>query len=217
MNALLVCDLDGTLIDSFPGVAAALQHACSRAGIEPVVAIDRSIVGPPLDALLRTVAGKADLVTLAELRRAFLEAYDGGACCLAKPFEGVDEMLRTLLTHRYALALATNKRLLPTHKIIHYLGWAGLFRAVETPDSTPTRLQSKAAMLEKLCREAGKSRSSVFYLGDSDGDVEAAHAAGISCVLASWGYGGNAGQYADYMAATPLAVPEVLTRAITKI
>lgn len=184
---LLICDLDGTLVDSFPGIAAALRSACGTLGVMPAAPIDHRLVGPPLDDMLRAVSGTSDAPTLDQLRRAFVAAYDGGDCLLSSPFEGVDPMLALIRRRGYALALATNKRLGPTRCILEGLGWTDMFEFVETIDSRFGPNRKKATMLEDICRSTRCEPRNTFYLGDMEADVIAAKAAGTNFILAAWG------------------------------
>jgi phosphoglycolate phosphatase len=202
-DVLLICDLDGTLIDSFFGIAAALRQACASVGIEPMVPLDRSLVGPPLDELLKKVAGPVDPETLARLHLAFVESYDGAACCLSRPFDGIPEMLETVAERGHEMALATNKRLIPTLKILQHLRWQQLFRTIETADSQPGRLRSKSEMLADIRRGSCHDIRSFFYLGDTEADSLAAREVGMQCILAEWGYGVASGISADFKASVP--------------
>jgi len=205
MPSLLICDLDGTLVDSFPGIAAALLRACTAVGIQPGKLPDRSMVGPPLDDLLRMVAGPTDDATLARLREEFVTAYDGEACRLSAPFPGIEDMLIAVRARGDTLALATNKRLAPTLAILDALGWRGFFPQVEAVDSRAGGPRTKARMLLDLCAEDVPSRRATVYLGDTEADVRAARAAGLPCILAAWGYATDA-RGAERVARSPLSV-----------
>jgi phosphoglycolate phosphatase len=209
MGSLLICDLDGTLVDSFPGIAAALRAACESAGVAPAVPITRSLIGPPLDDLLRRVAGLDDPDTLARLARAFMAAYDGGACRLSAPFPGVGEMLEAVRSRGLTLALATNKRLVPTRAILDALGWGPLFAAVETLDSRGGKPRAKAGMLTDACVALRVDPRTAFYLGDTVADVHAAREAGMPCILATWGYDA-ASDAVGFTAATPRDIPTLI-------
>ena len=205
-DVLLICDLDGTLVDSFFGIAEALRQACVCVGIEPMVPLDRSLVGPPLDELLIKVAGPVDPKTLTRLRQAFVETYDGEACCLSRAFDGIPGMLETVAEHGHEIALATNKRLVPTLKILQHLRWQELFCTIETADSQPGRLRSKSEMLADIRRSSSSDIRSFFYLGDTAADSLAAREVGMQCILAEWGYGVASGISADFKASAPGAV-----------
>lgn len=211
MRSLLICDLDGTLIDSFAGIAEAVRFACESVGVGLPVPITRSLMGPPLDDLLRSIAGPVEPEVFARLREAFIEDYDRRACRLAVPFAGVSEMLKTVRSRGHALALATNKRLVPTKAILETLGWSSVFAKVETVDSRPGARRRKDQMLEAILQE-WPGRAAVLYLGDTADDTRAAAAAKIPCILATWGQTGKVEGTAT-MAATPQDVTAYLEAA----
>lgn len=216
MKFLLICDLDGTLIDSFPGISASLHQTCAQVGIAPLVPIDRTLIGPPLRALLKTVAGSVDEATLERLQQGFVSAYDGGLCCLAEPFCGVEDMLQAVRRKGHLLAVATNKRLFPTRQILRHLEWTGLFDAVETTDSRLGHPRNKAQILRDIRLDFSSRVAAMSYLGDTDADVEAAHEVDMPCILGTWGYGAVPEQHADHLAVTPSAVEAWLTRVATE-
>lgn len=184
---VLICDLDGTLIDSSRGVLAALKKACGACGVETILPLDRHLVGPPLDEMLRRVTGINDLEKLRLLRTSFISHYDSGECILAEPFPGIDDLLKSALKLGFHLALATNKRLLPTAKILEAKGWQKIFRQVETVDSQPNGNQSKAQMIRNI-KKSFSETAYFLYLGDTEWDVIAAREAEIECILVTWGY-----------------------------
>lgn len=213
MPHLLICDLDGTLVDSFAGIAAAVRGACKAEGIEPQITIDRAIVGPPLDTMLRMVAGPVDPTALGRLRSAYIEFYDTEAYSLARPFQGVAALLTDVTAAGHVVTLATNKRLAPTRRILDACGWAATFAAVEAVDSRPGRSRTKAEMLIDARADVGPRGDSCFYLGDTDADVEAAREAGMPCIRAAWGPGVVIELAAEFLARSPEEVAQLLARA----
>lgn len=205
-HTLLICDLDGTLIDSAPGIAEALRQACASVGVEPITNPDRSVIGPPLDALLKQIIGPLDAETLARLRLAFIESYDRDAYLLSKPFDGIQAMLQSVAEQGHEMALATNKRFAPTSAILQHFRWSGFFRSVETTDSKPHQTRTKSEMLADIRLGSGASIRSFFYLGDTEADSQAAREAGMPCIMAHWGYGGASGIPADLKAFAPADV-----------
>ena len=212
-KTLLICDLDGTLIDSFPGIAEAVRMACSTVGIEPALPIDASLVGVPLDAMLAAVSGPLDAAECQRFRTAFVDAYDGGACMLSEPFDGVDQMLESVRQHGHDLALATNKRLVPTRTILRARGWDRFFEITETTDSLPGQARTKTQMLVALRAIIGRDPQGTAYLGDTEADLQAARAAGVRFILAGWGYGAGLAGPGIVSAATPAVVRMCLSHA----
>jgi len=186
---LLICDLDGTLVDSYAGIRQALQGALAAMGLRPAEALGRWIVGPPLDDILtRTIGGREPQV-LSRVRDLFKQSYDGGACRLAQAYEGVDAMLHDVLAAGGRLALATNKRRDPTTMILESCGWQDVFWVVETVDSQLGSYRAKSDMLVDILRRKRGGRSECFYLGDTPADASAARQVGIRFLHAAWGGG----------------------------
>lgn len=184
---ILICDLDGTLIDSSPGILRSIEKACNSCDVVPAVPIQRSLVGPPLNEMLKLVLGSDDIKKLPTMKDYFIQFYDEGECTLAPAFPGVEDMLNAVRKAGHTLALATNKRLRPTKKILEAKGWVGHFRFVETSDSSPAGHQSKANMIKSILSEWSRS-SGAFFLGDTELDFLAAQEAAIPCLIVDWGY-----------------------------
>jgi phosphoglycolate phosphatase len=185
---LLICDFDGTLIDSSDGILKAIELACGDCGVKPVVPLEKTIIGPPLEETLQHVTRISNSSELSELKKVFIRIYDSGICNLATPFPGVDQMLRTVISEGHELALATNKRKNPVIQILQEQDWLKYFSRIETVDSVPDHRQTKAEMLIRILSQSADSRSA-FYLGDTEWDVLAAAEAGVPCWIAAWGYG----------------------------
>lgn len=185
----LVFDLDGTLIDSAPSILGCFRRALDEAGMAPRVPLDDRLIGPPLAQTLRTLTGVEDEGAIASLADAFKRHYDTTGYRETLPYAGVAEALAELKAAGHRLALATNKRILPTRAILGHLGWDGLFASVWALDSVEPRLADKTAMLGALLADAGVPPGQAAYVGDKAEDGLAADANGMAFVAACWGYG----------------------------
>lgn len=212
-NVLLICDLDGTLIDSYLGIREALQVALSAVGIPMAEPPGRWIVGPPLDELLHRAATGGDAATLARARQVFVDVYDRDTCKRATPFEGVNEMLKDLLAQGVRLGLATNKRLAPTTEILTSRDWHSIFTVVEAVDSRPGHPRRKADMLGDILRGHAVRPAAAYYLGDTEADAVAAQEAGIPFILAAWGVASPVGAGEAFVAHSPDAVSRYVSGA----
>lgn len=189
----VVFDLDGTLVDSAPGVLAAFARAFAAHGREPVVPLDRRVVGPPLRRTLALLAGSEDATLLDELGASFRAAYDGELCAAAEPYAGIPEALGRLAAAGTTLYIATNKRDLPTRRLLGALGWGALFRGIRCSDTGGgPAATDKRTTLATLVREHGIEPPFALMVGDSIDDAEAAAHAAIGFVGVSWGYGSAA-------------------------
>lgn len=185
-NVFVIFDLDGTLIDSYEGIKAALEASLSAVGSTMAEPLDRWIVGPPLDDLLRRAMGNAIPTMLAKAREVFVDTYDRDACKRAEPFPGVHEMLEQLRIRGVELGLATNKRLRPTTAILESRGWQAMFTAVDAIDSKPGPTRTKTHMLKDMLFRRAASLNSAVYIGDTEADLLAARNADITFIHAAW-------------------------------
>jgi phosphoglycolate phosphatase len=185
----ILFDLDGTLIDSAPAILASFRDAFARAGIAPVVAIDDSIVGPPLVETLQLLAGSTDAALIDRLADGFKASYDTEGYKATAPYAGVGEMLAGLKAAGLRLAIATNKRIHPTRLILEHLGWLGHFEHIYALDLFSPRLPHKAAMIQRLLADHAIPTATSIYIGDRSEDGESADANRLPFLAATWGYG----------------------------
>jgi len=185
----IVFDLDGTLIDSAPAILASFRAAFAQTGIAPAVAIDASVIGPPLTETLQLLSGSADPALIGRLAEAFKASYDGAGYRETAAYAGVGELLAELAGAGLTLSIATNKRIHPTRLILDHLGWRGHFTHVYALDLISPRLPNKAAMIARLLADQGIAKEQAIYIGDRSEDGESADANGLPFIAVTWGYG----------------------------
>lgn len=188
MTGCIVFDFDGTLVDSARGILAAMAQALDTQTLKPQAALEPGIIGPPLLQTLRLLSGLEDGTRLAALAAEFKRCYDGGGYRDTDPYAGVDDVLRHLNELGIELLLATNKRGVPTRLILDHLGWTPLFNDVYCLDEHRD-CPDKTAMLGCLFRNRPLSAANTPYVGDTEGDAQAATRNGMPFILAEWGYG----------------------------
>lgn len=190
---LAMFDLDGTLVDSVPDLAAAVDRMLAALGREPAgLEQVRLWVGNGARVLVRrALAGglEHDGVDAALAEQAltlFMAAY-AGSHALTRVYPGVRETLDWLREEGVTLALITNKpaRFLP--ELLAEQGLDGYFQWLVGGDSLPQQKPDPAA-LHWVMDQAGVAASEALFVGDSRNDVRAAHAAGVTCVALSYGY-----------------------------
>lgn len=190
---LAMFDLDGTLVDSVPDLAAAVDRTLLALGREPAGRERvRLWVGNGARVLVRrALAGGLEHAgvdeALAEQALAlFLDAYADNHA-LTRVYPGVVETLDRLREEGVALALITNKpaRFLPELLADKDLG--GYFQWLVGGDSLPQQKPDPAA-LHWVMERAGVGAGEALFVGDSRNDVRAARAAGVTCVALSYGY-----------------------------
>ena len=183
-------DLDGTIVDSAPGITRTLALVLSALGL-PVPAPARLLefVGPPILDGLRDVAGvegeQAQRV-LADYRSRYREsgAFD------AEPYPGIREALAEI-GRTMPLAVATSKPESTALRILDHFGLTPLFTAVAGASEDESRSR-KAEVVERaltLLREQGADTARPVMIGDRSHDVQGAAEHGVPTIVAGWGYG----------------------------
>ena len=203
----VIFDLDGTLVDSRPGIDRAAATAGARVwpGREPVGLAP--LIGPPLRAMLAAAYPDAAEADLDALVREFRAAYDGGDWRATTPYPGLAEVLDAIGAAGGRAFVVTNKPHAATGRILAHLGGAERFTALRAPDDPATPWSGKADALEDLVGRYSLLREDAAYVGDSPDDREAARLADLPFVAAAYGYGA-AGSDPD---AADLAVIEALS------
>ena len=190
---LAMFDLDGTLLDSVPDLAAAVDRMLAELGRPPAgTERVRLWVGNGARVLVRrALAGQLDHagVDEAETERAlelFMAAY-ADCHALTRVYPGVVETLDRLQAAGVLLALITNKpqRFLPG--LLAEQGLDGYFRWLVGGDTLAQQKPDPAALFGVMDK-AGVAAAEALFVGDSRNDVRAAHAAGVTCVALSYGY-----------------------------
>lgn len=187
----VVFDLDGTLIDSGPDLARLLnivlaEYGRSEVGLERV----RGFVGDGIARLVERGFEATGGSTETERRAAtdrFLGLYEAEPARLTRPYPGVAATLQRLGDDGRRLAVCTNKAERVTHAVLRALELDRYFGAVVGGDSLAVRKPDPAplrAAIERVGAEAGSS----VMVGDNEHDAATAKAAGVSCVLVTYGY-----------------------------
>lgn len=185
----IIFDLDGTLVDSAPGILNAFARTFSDCGLEPVVPLIPGMIGPPLRDTLQHLAGVADSHLLDQLTTVFKAHYDSASYLETQPFPGVETMLVTLAAADLDLHVATNKRAYPTQRILAHLGWTTFFNQVYALDLFNPPLPNKTALLARLLADTDLDAAQCVYVGDRQEDGQAARANHLTFCWAAWGFG----------------------------
>ena len=182
-------DLDGTLIDSAPDLAGAANRLRADHGLAPLPLEQlRPMVGAGARGMVGVAFGVAPGEARFEsLRDAFLAHYEAGLLDRTHPFDGVDAMLSALEAAGIPWGIVTNKATRFTVPIVAGLGLARRAVVVVCGDTTPHSKPHPEPLL-RAARAMGLEPESVAYVGDDLRDAQAARAAGMPMVAATWGY-----------------------------
>lgn len=183
-------DLDGTIIDSAPGITKTLAATLIRMGL-PVPPPERLVefVGPPIMDGLRDLAG-LDPDQSQEALGLYREEYREAGAFDAQPYAGIRDALCTM-KKRLPLAVATSKPEIQAKRILQHFGLADLFTVIAGASEDEVRSE-KADVITwalGLLREQGVDTSRPVMIGDRMHDVAGAAVHGIPSIFVKWGYG----------------------------
>lgn len=197
---LLIFDFDGTLIDSVPDLAAAINIMLEQLGLPTYsletikgwvgngsrLLVERALVG-------KTEVGENELTQLEadHAEQLFLDAYSNLKASKTVAYPDVDKGLKQLHDAGFTLALVTNKPIRFVPKILRSFGWQDWFVVVLGGDSLPTKKPDPAPLLH-VCDKLGVMPDKTVMIGDSKNDILAGQNAGMDTLALSYGY--NYGQ-----------------------
>lgn len=184
----ILFDLDGTLVESGPGVTASVRHALADLG-EPIPAaaeLDR-FIGPPLADSFRDVCG-LDPVRVTAAIAAYREYYAEHGQFDACLYPGVPELLDGLGRAGRTLAVATSKASVFAESVLEHFALRHHFRVVVGAELDGTRVR-KADILQVALERLDMPVEGAVLVGDRYHDVFGAGTVGIPCIGVLWGYG----------------------------
>jgi phosphoglycolate phosphatase len=198
---VVLFDLDGTLADTAPDLAAAVNRVRADAGLAPMDVVD---LRPYASSGARGMLGAGMRVTPDDdrypaLRDAFLGYYEASPVIHSRLFDGVATMLEGLERQGRRHGVVTNKFARYTGPVLRGLGLADKASVVVSGDTTPNPKPHPAPLLH-AAEVLGIAPGDCVYVGDDLRDIEAGRAAGMATLVARWGYLGTAGNPDDWPA-----------------
>ncbi len=177
-------DLDGTLVDTVPFILASGRHAFEGYGRTPTDAEWIAGIGTPLrDQLASFARDPSDVDRLFDRYRAFwLSEHDART----RAFPGAVEVVAGFAAAGHPLGIVTAKLEAGALRSLRHVGLLPHVGAVIGADSAPRAKPFPDPVLVALER-LGRAPSEALLVGDSVHDLEAAHAAGVRAVAATWG------------------------------
>ena len=226
---IIIFDLDGTLINTISDLGQACNYALASCGF-PTHKIEDypRLVGNGVNKLIERALPEEhrNEETVLRLREYFVPYYDEHNCDFTRPYDGIEQLLKTLKEQGHFLAVASNKYQAATEKIVAQL-FPGIFDVVlgervgveRKPNPQIVydiiknyELRIKNYSSEKEIQNSKFKIQNSLYIGDSLVDAETARAAGATLVLCTWGFGTREqmeGAKPDYLVDHPLEVLEV--------
>jgi phosphoglycolate phosphatase len=186
-------DLDGTLLDTLPDLAAAARSMLQELGRAQVDdATVRRYIGNGIPRLTKrlltgTLDGEPTEPEFEHALAVFEQNYKATLSQRTRPFSGVEEGLRRFHSAGIPLACVTNKAQAFTLPLLEATGLAHWFALVVSGDSLPAKKPDPLPLLH-CARQFAIEPCELLVIGDSSADVTAARAAGCPVFCVSYGY-----------------------------
>ncbi|HEX8279523.1 MAG TPA: HAD hydrolase-like protein [Segetibacter sp.] len=181
-------DLDGTVIDSYPGIQKAFDNAYLKLYSVTNQTSIKDFIGPPMPLILARVNGETDNNKIERFVKLFKDSYDAEDFKLSVLYKGMKELLEDLYNRGIKLFLVTNKRQKPTELITKYLNIEHYFCALYCIDSNKG-YPSKGEMVKDILEVERLSSNKCVLIGDTYQDEISAKPNNITFIYAAYGYG----------------------------
>lgn len=189
MTWSVLLDLDGTLVDSEPGILASWRAALRTLGHKPDEALDiRRFIGPPLEDAMRGMLQTYGDDRVTEGAAAYRQHYGESGLLESAAYPGIGAALDVIKRGGWRLYLATSKREVFARRILDHLNLAAYFDGIH--GSVPGgALDHKPELLAHIVSTHGLSPERCVMVGDRRFDISGAHAVGMRGFGVLWGYG----------------------------
>ena len=214
-NRLAIFDLDGTLLDTIGDLAEACNYMLSLRGLASHTREEyHKMVGNGILKLVERALPEELRSTeyVLAAREDFLAYYVEHIDCYTRPYDGIREVLHTLQTDGWTLAVASNKFDDGTQRLVSSIFSEVEFKAVYgNRENFP--LKPDAALIELIMEECGAVRETTTMIGDSGVDMQTAKNGGVRSIGCTWGFRSRAEleqNGADIIVDNPLEILKVL-------
>ncbi|WP_312160913.1 HAD family hydrolase [Phenylobacterium sp.] len=185
----VLLDLDGTLVDSLPGIEASGRAALAALGHAPDSTLDiAAMIGPPIEDMMRLMLARYGDDRIAEGVAAYRADYGQRGLLGSHPYPGVAEAMAALRETGARLILATSKRREFAERILAHTGFDAFFAAVHGSEPGGD-LDHKPELIAHIARRHGLAPGRCVMVGDRRHDIAGAHANAVRALGVLWGYG----------------------------
>jgi phosphoglycolate phosphatase len=187
LTQAFIFDFDGTLVDSEQAIYQCFQSITKQLAPNRVEYAKNILIGPPLRDTASEILGPEHQDSLDKFVQLFIEMHDEQVTQNTQPYPDVIQVLKQLHTQNKAMAVATNKRLAPTQKLIDHFGWNDYFQFIECSDSH-SEIRNKDVMIQDIINQNSLFQGS-YFIGDTVNDGLSANLNQLLFIKANYGYG----------------------------
>jgi len=187
MSKAWIFDFDGTLVHSEAAITQCFQSITQKLAPQRLDVAKKVLIGPPLRQTVAEILGDPEHPLIDEFVSAFIQMHDDDVLNHTTPYPSAHETLTHLYNQGQKMAIATNKRLAPTVKILEHLHWEQFFTTVECSDSEAV-MRDKHQMIEGIIQKDNDFKGA-YFVGDTVGDGLSASNSDMPFIKASYGYG----------------------------
>jgi len=187
LSKAIIFDFDGTLVDSKKAIYECFQKITKHIAPERESYAKNLLIGPPLRDTASEILGPEHQDLLDEFVQSFITMHDEQVIGHTRPYPDVIKVLEKLHSKNIPMAVATNKRLAPTQKLIDHFGWNEYFLHIECSDSQP-EMRNKDAMIQDIINQNQIFQGS-YFVGDTVNDGLSANLNQLPFIKACYGYG----------------------------
>ena len=208
---VVLFDLDGTLIDSAPDLAAAADKMRTDRGLAPLaMSLYRPMAGAGARGMIAVAFNLApDDARFDALKEEFFFNYESRMTELTYVFEGVAELIVHIGEAGLSWGVVTNKSARFTEPLTQAMSLFNTAKAIVSGDTTAHAKPHPAPLLE-AARRLAVPPSRCIYVGDDERDIVAGRAAGMPTVAAAYGYLGQAAEIQGWNANFTIETPSAL-------
>jgi phosphoglycolate phosphatase len=185
----VLLDLDGTLVDSLPGIQSSCRAALHALGHAPEATLELSaLIGPPVEDVMRLLLEPLGDDRVAEAVAAYRADYGQNGLFNSLPYPGIARALADLKQSGARLYLATSKRTTFARRILEHFDLSAFFDGVYGSEADGS-FDHKPELIAHIIEQRALTPSDCVMVGDRRYDIAGAHANRMRALGVLWGYG----------------------------
>ena len=189
MNRLWIFDFDGTLVNSEKSIKDCYIKITKQLIPERIEFVKNIIIGPSLEETTSLILTRNKIHLKATFIEKFKNEYDEKLLFNSTSYPNASSVLKALYSKKDKIAILTNKRKIPTQKLIKHFGWEKIFTWIACLDENINATNKSELLISQNINYLEYEK--IYLVGDTLGDAIAAKDNKIPFIFAKYGYGNN--------------------------